>query len=69
MFIDMIVEMVLFIELVVIREGVVIVFLFFCIMRIGNVCGEDCRGCFFMFIRNFGIYYLFYNLLCVLFVI
>lgn len=45
-------------------------FLVPCIMRIGNVCGEDCEGCPSMFIRNSGIYHPSYNLLwCVLFAI
>lgn len=66
---DMIVEMALLTELAAIREGAVTAFLFPCIMRIGNVCGEDCRGCLSMFTRNSGIYHPFYNLLCVLFAI
>lgn len=69
MFTDMIVEMALLTELAAIQEGAVTAFLFPCIMRIGNVCGEDCRGCLSMFTRNSGIYHPSYNLLCVLFAI
>lgn len=67
---DTIVEMALLIELAAaIQEMAVTAFLFPCIMRIGNVCGEDCRGCPSMFTRNSGIYHPSYNLLCVLFAI
>lgn len=71
---DTIVEMALLTELAAIQEGAVTAFLFPCIMRIGNVCGEDCKGCPSMFTRNSGpyiihltiyndVYYLPYNVI------